>query len=72
MSQNINLLPALKFLGQDVGLGLVADELEILRPVGVVEDDGPEAISLDQQELDLAEGDAVGEGVLEPGAVRRR
>ena len=43
-------------LGQQVGLRLVADELEVLRPVGVVEDDGAEAVSLEQQELDLAAG----------------
>ena len=61
-------LSAIRFqdFGQKVGFGIVTYELDVLGPVGVVEHDGAESVFLEQQELDFAEGDAVGERILKP------
>ena len=56
----------LEDLGQQVGLRFIPDKYEVPGPVGVVEDDGPEAIAFQQEQFDLAESDAVGQRILEP------
>ena len=56
----------LEDLGQQIGLRLIANQDEIARAVGIVEHDRAELFPLEEEQLDLPEGDAVGQRVVEP------
>src|SRR5260370_15782596 len=65
--QQSSSLPAdrLQTLRQNVRLLLVSDQLQIPRAVGIVENNGPEAVVYQHQEFDFAERHTVGQRIRE-------
>ena len=56
----------LEDLGQEIRLRLIANQDEIARAVGIVEHDRAELFTLQEEQFDLAQGDALGQCVVEP------